>query len=50
MAIHGRFRLIIGHVRNKSARCSEVDVYIDKDGKVHVTGGVPQTEVHAIIV
>jgi Xaa-Pro dipeptidase len=29
---------------------SEVDVYIDKDGKVHVTGGEPQTEVHKIIV
>jgi Xaa-Pro aminopeptidase len=29
---------------------SEVDVYIDKDGKVHVTGGEPQTEVHAITV
>ncbi|MDB5307886.1 MAG: aminopeptidase family protein [Gemmataceae bacterium] len=29
---------------------SEVDVYIDRDGKVHVTGGEPQTEVHRIIV
>jgi len=29
---------------------SEVDVYIDKDGAVHVTGGDPQTEVHTIIV
>jgi Xaa-Pro aminopeptidase len=29
---------------------SEVDVYIDKDGKVHVTGGLPQTEVHRIVV
>ncbi len=29
---------------------SEVDVYIDKDGKVHVTGGEPQTEVHKIVV
>ncbi|AMV26869.1 Xaa-Pro dipeptidase [Gemmata sp. SH-PL17] len=29
---------------------SEVDVYIDKDGKVHVTGGEPQTEVHRILV
>ena len=29
---------------------SEVDVYIDKDGKVHVTGGEPQTEVHRIVV
>lgn len=29
---------------------SEVDVYIDKGGKVHVTGGEPQTEVHRIIV
>jgi Xaa-Pro dipeptidase len=29
---------------------SEVDVYIDKDGKVHVTGGEPQREVHKIIV
>ena len=28
---------------------SEVDVYIDKDGAVHVTGGEPQTEVHKII-
>jgi Xaa-Pro dipeptidase len=27
---------------------SEVDVYIDKDGGVHVTGGDPQTEVHRI--
>ena len=29
---------------------SEVDVYIDKDGKVHVTGGDLQKEVHKIIV
>ena len=29
---------------------SEVDVYIDKDGKVHVTGGEPQTEVFKIVV
>jgi Xaa-Pro dipeptidase len=29
---------------------SEVDVYIDKDGKVHVTGGEPQTEMHRIVV
>jgi Xaa-Pro aminopeptidase len=29
---------------------SEVDVYIDKDGTVHVTGGEPQREVHTIIV
>ena len=29
---------------------SEVDVYIDKDGTVHVTGGEPQTEVHRIVV
>ncbi|MBY0457502.1 MAG: M24 family metallopeptidase, partial [Gemmataceae bacterium] len=29
---------------------SEVDVYIDADGKVHVTGGEPQSEVHRIVV
>ena len=29
---------------------SEVDVYIDAAGKVHVTGGEPQTEVHRIVV
>ena len=29
---------------------SEVDVYIDKDGNVHVTGGDPQTEIHKIVV
>jgi Xaa-Pro aminopeptidase len=29
---------------------SEVDIYIDKNGAVHVTGGDPQTEVHTIIV
>lgn len=29
---------------------SEVDVYIDADGKVHVTGGELQTEVHKIAV
>ncbi len=29
---------------------SEVDVYIDKDGAVHVTGGELQTEIHTIIV
>jgi Xaa-Pro dipeptidase len=28
---------------------SEVDVYIDKIGGVHVTGGTPQTEVHKIV-
>jgi Xaa-Pro aminopeptidase len=27
---------------------SEVNVYVDKNGKVHVTGGEPQTEVHRI--
>lgn len=29
---------------------SEVNVYVDKDGKVHVTGGEPQTEIHKITV
>lgn len=29
---------------------SEVNVYIDKNGGVHVTGGDPQTEVHRILV
>ncbi|MDY3551744.1 M24 family metallopeptidase [Gemmata sp. JC717] len=29
---------------------SEVDVYIDAQGQVHVTGGEPQTEVHRIVV
>lgn len=29
---------------------SEVDIYIDAAGKVHVTGGDPQTEIHKIIV
>jgi Xaa-Pro aminopeptidase len=29
---------------------SEVNIYIDKNGAVHVTGGDPQTEVHRIIV
>jgi Xaa-Pro aminopeptidase len=29
---------------------SEVDVYIDANGTVHVTGGEPQTEVHKIAV
>ena len=29
---------------------SEVDVYIDAAGTVHVTGGEPQTDVHRIIV
>jgi Xaa-Pro aminopeptidase len=29
---------------------SEVDVYIDATGRVHVTGGDPQKEVHKIIV
>lgn len=29
---------------------SEVDVYIDANGRVHVTGGEPQTEVHRIVV
>ena len=28
---------------------SEVDVFVDKDEKVHVTGGPPQTEVVAIL-
>lgn len=28
---------------------SEVDVFVDKDGKVHVTGGEPQTEVAALL-
>lgn len=28
---------------------SEVDVFVDKDGKVHVTGGEPQTEVTALL-
>jgi Xaa-Pro aminopeptidase len=28
---------------------SEVDVFVDKDEKVHVTGGTPQTEVVAIL-
>jgi Xaa-Pro dipeptidase len=28
---------------------SEVNVFIDKEGKVHVTGGIPQTEVLALI-
>jgi hypothetical protein len=28
---------------------SEVDVFIDKDSKVHVTGGDPQTNVLAIL-
>ena len=28
---------------------SEVDVYIDSDGKVHVTGGDPQTAVFPIL-
>jgi Xaa-Pro aminopeptidase len=28
---------------------SEVDVFIDKDGNVHVTGGTPQTEVAALL-
>ena len=27
---------------------SEVNVFVDKDGKVHVTGGTPQTEVLAL--
>jgi len=27
---------------------SEVNVFVDKDGKVHVTGGDPQTEIHLI--
>ena len=29
---------------------SEVDIYIDAAGKVHVTGGDPQTEIHRISV
>ena len=29
---------------------SEVDVFVDGEGKVHVTGGEPQTEVLAIMV
>ncbi len=29
---------------------SEVDVFIDQDGQVHVTGGEPQKEVHTIVV
>jgi Xaa-Pro aminopeptidase len=29
---------------------SEVNVYVDRGGKVHVTGGDPQTEVHRITV
>lgn len=29
---------------------SEVDIYIDKSGTVHVTGGEPQTEIHKISV
>ncbi len=28
---------------------SEVNVFVDADGKVHVTGGVPQTEVLPIL-
>lgn len=28
---------------------SEVDVFVDKNGGVHVTGGAPQTEIHNII-
>jgi Xaa-Pro aminopeptidase len=28
---------------------SEVNIYIDKNGAVHVTGGDPQTEVHKVI-
>ncbi|MCI0684999.1 MAG: M24 family metallopeptidase [Gemmataceae bacterium] len=28
---------------------SEVDVFVDKDGTVHVTGGEPQTEVAALV-
>lgn len=29
---------------------SEVNVYVDKDGNVHVTGGEPQTEIFRILV
>jgi len=28
---------------------SEVDVYVDADGSVHVTGPEPQTSVHAVL-
>jgi Xaa-Pro aminopeptidase len=28
---------------------SEVNVYVDKDQRVHVTGGTPQTEVVALL-
>lgn len=28
---------------------SEVDVFIDRSGGVHVTGGTPQTEIHKIV-
>jgi Xaa-Pro aminopeptidase len=28
---------------------SEVDVFVDKEGAVHVTGGEPQTEVAALL-
>lgn len=29
---------------------SEVNVFVDNDGKVHVTGGEPQTEVYRIVI
>ena len=29
---------------------SEVNVFVDKDGKVYVTGGDPQTEIHRIAI
>lgn len=29
---------------------SEVDVFVDKDGKVHVTGGEPQTRIEALAI
>ncbi len=29
---------------------SEVDVYVDPEGRVHVTGGPPQTRIHSIAV
>ena len=29
---------------------SEVNVYVDGNGGVHVTGGDPQTEIHRILI